>query len=111
VYTRAQSLWQPLRHWYTPRQHRLLMQALPAWAHGTTAGIDFEGNPQQSAAAFLWQHRVQGRALLPGAAMIEGCYAAACMLAGVSAAGHCMLTAEQDIQVEAPEPMSAVHRR
>ena len=67
------------------------MQALPALARGAAAGINFVGNPQQPGAAFLWQHRVQGRALLPGAAMIESCFAAACMLAGGPAAWQSMM--------------------
>ena len=75
----AEAAWQPVRHWYMPRPHRLLEQA-----HGTGSGISIEGNPQQPAAAFLWQHQVQGRALLPGLVMVESCHAAVCMLGGAS---------------------------
>ena len=70
-----------------PQTHRLLLQAVPVLAGGTSgrlSGMRLEANLQQPAAAFLLEHRVQGRALLPGAAMFESCYAAAHMLTGVA---------------------------
>ena len=36
-----------------------------------------------SGLAFLWQHRVSGRALLPGAAMFEATHAAGSSLSGL----------------------------
>ncbi len=70
-----------------PRPHRLLSQVEPVLAdrRGALGGlVRFECAPDQAAAAFLRQHRVSGRSLLPGAAMLECCLAAACMVAGDS---------------------------
>jgi hypothetical protein len=39
--------------------------------------------------SFLWQHRVSGRALLPGAAMFEVAHAAGSSLSGLSLEHHC----------------------
>ena len=57
---------------------------------------------KQPAAAFLWQHRVQGRAVLPGAAMMESCFAAAAMLIGDHFLGQriCMAPGFRLIQEE-----------
>ncbi|CAL8465604.1 g5140 [Coccomyxa elongata] len=86
-YAHATSLWHRKRHWFAPRPHRLLNQVEPVLARqrGDLVRGDlarFECAPDQAAAAFLRQHRVAGRSLLPGAAMLECCFAAACMLAG-----------------------------
>ena len=74
-----------------PPTHRLLVQGVPVLAGGASSrssGMRVEANPQQPAAAFLLQHQVQGRALLPGAAMFESCYAAAHMLTGTDTMLH-----------------------
>ena len=41
---------------------------------------------ESPALAYLWEHRVRGRALLPGAAMFEAAYAAGAALLGAHAA-------------------------
>ncbi|BDA51455.1 probable oleandomycin polyketide synthase, modules 5 and 6 [Coccomyxa sp. Obi] len=82
---RANSHWHRKRHWFTPRPHRFLIHVEPVLARqrGDLGGLArFECAPDEAAAAFLRQHRVSGRSLLPGTAMLECCFAAACMLAG-----------------------------
>jgi hypothetical protein len=83
-YAQTHSHWRRKRHWFAPQPHRLLTHAEPllAFSHQRRGVIDFEAALGQAAAAFLPQHRVSGRSLLPGAAMLECCFAAACMLAG-----------------------------
>lgn len=81
-YAHADSHWHRKRHWFTPRPHRLLHRVEPVLARQRGDLARFECAPDQAAAAFLRQHRVSGRSLLPGAAMLECCFAAACMLAG-----------------------------
>ena len=81
----AKTLWQQSCHWFMPPPHRLLVHTVPVLAGcaiSRLSGMCIEANPQQPAAAFLLQHQVQGRTLLPGAAMFESCYAAAHMLTG-----------------------------
>lgn len=84
AYLNSNDLWQRQRHWYTPRPHRLLTSALPVAStpHALRGAryVQFAVLLKQAAAAYLWQHRVSGRPLLPGAAMIETCFAAACTL-------------------------------
>ena len=69
--------WHLQRHWYMPRPHRLL--------HHATNGM---GTTQMACQllhpglAYLWQHRVAGRALFPGAAMLELALAAISSLSG-----------------------------
>ena len=64
-----------LRFWYVGAAHALL-GAAAAWA-GSAA---FQARLGSAALAYLMDHRVSGRALLPGAAMFEAAAAAACAL-------------------------------
>ena len=66
------AAWQRLRFWYVGAAHALLAAAA-AWA-GSAA---FQARLGSAALAYLMDHRVSGRALLPGAAMFEAAAAAA----------------------------------
>ena len=67
--------WEQRRHWYAPAAHRLLQQHVAA--RGTSR---FESSLAHSQHAYLWQHIVSGRSILPGAAMVEAPYAAVAVL-------------------------------
>lgn len=89
----------------------MLVQAVPLQGEGTAghlAGMSFEAKPQQPAAAFLLQHQVQGHALLPGAAMMESCYAAASMLTGSAYAVLIRVPLSNDSLANAFWPLSCV---
>ena len=75
--------WRQRRHWFTPVQlHVLLSHACAvARASSTAAQIRLETHLSKAALAYLWDHRVAGRALLPAAAMLEMAAAAAAALA------------------------------
>jgi hypothetical protein len=80
-FTKLETHLQRKRHWFTPRPHRLLTTVLTSSPHRSA---DFEVVLDQAAASYLWQHRVSGRSLLPGTAMMEASYSAACMLIGTN---------------------------
>lgn len=66
------GLWQRRRTWYTVRPHALLVR-LEGAARPT---IQLTCSLSAANLSFLWDHRVAGRALLPGAAMYEAGFAA-----------------------------------
>lgn len=73
--------WEQQRYWPVPQQHRLLQ--LPRLAEGSAR---FAVALSSSAAqAYLWDHAVSGRALLPGTAMLEMAGAAGASLAEAAA--------------------------
>ena len=60
------------RHWALPPAHVLLRHAaVLRAAGGRSSEVVFEGDPAAPALAFLLDHRVRGRALLPATAMVE----------------------------------------
>ena len=71
--------WAKERHWIAPDPHVLVGSALRAGP----AGVLFDTNLTHPKHAFLWDHAVGGRPLLPGAAFLEA--AAACIQAAVAA--------------------------
>ena len=71
----SMSHWDRRRHWYAPAAHRLLLQ------HTAAAGSSrVECSLAHAQHAYLWQHTVSGRSILPGAAMFEAAFAAAAAL-------------------------------
>ena len=60
--------WRHARVWFAPAAARLAARML----HGATFAADLAAAPL----AYLWQHVVKGRPLLPGAAMLEAAVAA-----------------------------------
>lgn len=83
--TSATARWDRQRHWYLPRVHAV-------WA-GAASGprpllACLHSDLGRPALAGLRQHRVAGRALLPGAAMFEACHAAAAALLGAAPPTH-----------------------
>ena len=69
------SSWDRRRHWYAPAAHRLLQQHVAAGSSGR-----FECSLVHAQHAYLWQHTVSGRSILPGAAMFEAAFAGAAAL-------------------------------
>ena len=67
--------WERRRHWYAPAAQRLLLRHVPA-----TGSNRFECSLAHVQHAYLWQHAVGGRSILPGAAMFEAAFAAAAAL-------------------------------
>lgn len=65
------------RHWFRPHSHIMLQRAI---CGSRTA--EFMCDMTRPSLAYLMDHRVSGRALLPGAAMFEASHAAAVMLLG-----------------------------
>ncbi len=77
-------LWQPVRHWPIPQQHRLLQMPRLAGSSSVRFAASLTGTP---ALHFCWDHVIYGRPLLAGAVALEMAGAAAAMLAeGVSPA-------------------------
>lgn len=76
--------WEQKRHWFIPRPHLLLSRAL-----SVARGCAFQACLSHPQLAYLSQHRVSGRALLPGAAMLELALAAAHVAAGERLVGCC----------------------
>lgn len=64
-----QSQWQRRRHWFIPEQHKLLHSAFRC---GTE--VTFHSNLAIPALAWIWEHVVSERVILPGAAMLEALY-------------------------------------
>lgn len=78
----ATPCWRRGRHWFAPAPHRLL----PRHVGNSQGSVSRFACPLLHAHhAYLWQHQVGGRPLLPGAAMFEAAYAAA---SAVLAEGH-----------------------
>ena len=74
--------WQRQRFWPLPLLSAVLSAHLPSPAGGDRT-VRLAAQPRSSQAlAFLWDHRVQSRVLLPGTAMFELAAAAAAALAG-----------------------------
>ena len=73
--------WQRQRIWYEPPPHQLLLSA--AVYHAPGRAVVFSTPLARGALAFLRDHRVRGRILLPGAAMFEMSSAAASVAATV----------------------------
>lgn len=73
--------WQHRRHWFAPAPHALLRKAyIPSINSSKKKVVTLQVDVYQSATAYLLDHVVSGRALLPGAAMVEACHAEANML-------------------------------
>ncbi len=69
------SGWEQRRHWYAPAAHRMLRQHMAA-----RSSSQLESSLAHSHHAYLLQHIVSGRSILPGAAMFEAAFAAAAVL-------------------------------
>ena len=76
---RSSSQLRPVRHWFMPSPHTMLSLFTPQQAAQPAA--TFSCRVATPHLAYLWQHGVNGRALLPGAAMFEAAFAAASVLA------------------------------
>ena len=75
--------WQQQRHWFTPVELHVFLSHACAVARASSIGahIRLEARLSKAALAYLWDHRVAGRVLLPAAAMLEMAAAAAGALA------------------------------
>lgn len=74
-------LWQHRRHWFAPAPHALLSKAyIPSIDVNKKRVATLQVDVYQSTTAYLLDHVVSGRALLPAAAMVEACHAEANML-------------------------------
>ena len=67
-----------------PGQHLLLTAALARVRAAAGAVARFQCSMAAPALAWLWEHRVSRRAILPGAAMLESAFAALRVLTGGS---------------------------
>ena len=74
--------WQKQRHWFMPVPQCLAKLFSPA-ASGRPATLHC--HLAVAALTWLWQHRVSGRAIFPGAAMFEAAYQAAWVSSGKQA--------------------------
>ena len=76
--------WQKKRHWHLLCPHRLLNNTFTGPGASIAIGITqhFACKLDHPGLAYLWHHRVAGRALLPGAAMLELALAAIKSLSG-----------------------------
>ncbi len=63
-----QPLWRRQRYWFAAAPHMLLGGVLRSGGGAAEWEAEISSSP---AAAYLWDHRVGGRALFPGAAMFE----------------------------------------
>ncbi|KAL4457258.1 hypothetical protein ABPG75_012123 [Micractinium tetrahymenae] len=76
----AEAAWQRRRYWYQPAPHHLLSSVVVG-AGSFSFSAAFEVALGRPVLAFLWEHQVQGRIIVPGAAMLEASRAAAqCLL-------------------------------
>lgn len=102
--------WQRTRFWPSPATHVMLSRsmALPRMRSCT-----FEAQPLAAALSYLWDHQVQGTAVLPGTALLEMAHAATHLLASSTdqqqpaAAGSDALLLLQDSTIPAPVVLSA----
>ncbi len=74
--TRPADHLRPVRHWFLPPQHRMI-----AFFTSQPPAAVMSCRLTTPALAYLQEHRVNKRAILPGAAMFELAYAAAAVLA------------------------------
>lgn len=83
TYAQPPQQWQQQRHWFMPVELHVFMSHACAVARASSTGtqIWLEARLSKAALAYLWDHRVAGRALLPAAAMLEMAAAAAAALA------------------------------
>lgn len=72
--------WQQERHWPVPATHALLTAAAVARLAGGTR-VTFAVTLRAASLAWLYDHQVQGNALLPASALFEIAAAAAAALA------------------------------
>lgn len=114
----AGSQWQRRRFWFAPPPHALAHNVSAA----TSATVRLQAALQAPAMAYLWDHKVQGQPLLPGAAMFEAAAAAGLLLlpsiqaaaaagpvlAGVSIPAPCVLPAHGSRPAEGPALAVAV---
>lgn len=70
--------WQRRRFWFAPPPHALASRVVAA----SQSAVELQVVLHAPALAHLWDHQVQGRALLPGAAMFEAAVAAGTLLLG-----------------------------
>lgn len=100
--------WQRQRFWPLPLLSAILSAHLPSPAGGDRT-VQLAAQPRSSQAlAFLWDHRVQGRVLLPSTAMFELAAAATAALAGdgsLPAAAEATLAA---LSIVSPKVLSAL---
>jgi acyl transferase domain-containing protein len=105
---RASLPWQRQRFWPLPLLSAVLSAHLPS-PDGGDRTVRLAAQPHNSQAlAFLWDHRVQGRVLLPGTAMFELAAAAAAALSGdgsLPAAARPTLAA---LSIVSPKVLSAL---
>lgn len=101
-----EQCWQRRRHWFTPLELHVLLSC--ASAGNASAGgreVLLETRLNRPALAYLWDHRVAGRALLPAAAMLEMAAAAVTTLA--QAGGHADEAALSSAAIPAPLALGA----
>jgi len=73
---RKSNQWQRRRHWFALQPHALLYRASSDAVSRATFSLDFN----QPRLSYLLDHQVSGRALLPGASMLEAAHAGALRL-------------------------------
>lgn len=76
--SKRQLPWKRRRHWFAPRA-LVLARSVGKIGHGSES-LQMCISLENTATSFLWDHQVQGRPILPAAAMLEAAYAAASML-------------------------------
>ena len=95
------SQWQRRRFWFAAPPHPLASRLA-----ASRPAVQLQAVLHGAALAYLWDHRVQGRALLPGAAMFETAYAAGMLLlAGASGTGSKAAAAAALAGVSIPAPL------
>jgi acyl transferase domain-containing protein len=95
------SQWQRRRFWFAAPPHPLASRLA-----ASRPAVQLQAVLHGAALAYLWDHRVQNRALLPGAAMFETAYAAGMLLlAGSSGTGSGAAAAAALAGVSIPAPL------
>jgi acyl transferase domain-containing protein len=84
------------RYWFAPAPHALLSEAVA----GAAGGVTVAARMCSASLAFLWDHRVAGRALFPGAGVLE--LASAAARVALSAPVQSVCAALADVAVPAP---------
>ena len=92
------SQWQRRRFWFAPPPHALAHSVAAA----SPAAVRLQAALQVPAMAYLWDHKVQGQPLLPGAAMFEAAAAAGLLLLPPSEAAAASGPVLADVSIPAP---------